>query len=227
MTNVGIVGAGVMGRRAIEHVAAAGLPLIVYDVVPAATRELAAKPGVTVAADLAGVAQRSDVVLMYLPGPAEVAACVAGPGGLLESARGGLVIVDQSTVDPATSQRMALVADAKSVGYLDAPVLGRPAMVGNWALPIGGRAADVDKCEPVLQRARGEDLPYRSVRRRQPGQASEPADVRRDQRDDGGDDGGRRKSRHRAEAAVRNDHRESGRNGQQPVQGVGREDRRG
>ncbi len=151
MTNVGIVGAGVMGRRAIEHVAAAGLPLFVYDVVPAATGELAAKSGVTVAADLAGVAECSDVVLMYLPGPTEVSACVAGSGGLLESARSGLVIVDQSTVDPATSQRMARLADAKSVGYLDAPVLGRPGMVGNWALPIGGRAADVDKCKPVLQ----------------------------------------------------------------------------
>ena len=77
---------------------------------------------------------------MFLPGPAEVAACVAGPGGLIESAAAGTTIIDHSTVDPATSQRMSTLADAKGVGYLDAPVLGRPPMVGKWSLVIGGRA---------------------------------------------------------------------------------------
>jgi 3-hydroxyisobutyrate dehydrogenase/2-hydroxy-3-oxopropionate reductase len=150
MTNVGIVGAGVMGRRAIEQLAAAGHPVFAYDVVPDATRDLAATPGVTVVSELAGVAAAADIVLMYLPGPVEVSACVAAAGGLLESARRGTVIVDQSTVDPSTSQRMAGLADAKGIGYVDAPVLGRPAMVGKWALPVGGREADVQKCTPVL-----------------------------------------------------------------------------
>ena len=74
-----------------------------------------------------------------------------GKDGLLESARAGAVIVDQSTVDPETSQRMANIAAQRSVGYLDAPVLGRPAMVGKWSLVVGGRAADLDKCTPVLK----------------------------------------------------------------------------
>jgi 3-hydroxyisobutyrate dehydrogenase/2-hydroxy-3-oxopropionate reductase len=150
MTNVGILGAGVMGRRAAETLAAAGHPLLVYDIVPAAVRDLIETAGATALADPAAVAARADLVLMYLPGPAEVAECVAGRRGLLEAARAGAVIVDQSTVDPATSQRMAALARARSVGYLDAPVLGRPGMVGKWALPVGGDAEDLEKCRGVL-----------------------------------------------------------------------------
>jgi 3-hydroxyisobutyrate dehydrogenase/2-hydroxy-3-oxopropionate reductase len=34
---------------------------------------------------------------------------------------------------------------------VDAPVLGRPATVGKWALPAGGRPEDIDRCRPVLK----------------------------------------------------------------------------
>jgi len=61
------------------------------------------------------------------------------------------VIVDMSTVDPGVTRRMAETAFQKGVGYLDAPVLGRPASVGNWALPVGGRSQDLDPCRPVLE----------------------------------------------------------------------------
>jgi 3-hydroxyisobutyrate dehydrogenase len=152
MTNLGIVGAGVMGCRAAETLAAAGHPLFVYDKVPAATHGLTDTAGVTAVSGPAAVALNADIILLYLPGPVEVAECVAGKSGLLETARAGAVIVDQSTVDPATSQKMAGLAAARSVGYLDAPVLGRPASVGKWALPVGGRAADLEKCMPVLRR---------------------------------------------------------------------------
>ena len=150
MTEVGIIGAGVMGRKAIERIAAAAHRITVYDAVPAATLGLETVPGATIANSPAAVAQQAEIVLMYLPGPGEVAQCVGGQDGLLDAARAGAVIVDQSTVDPATSQRMAALAGARSVGYLDAPVLGRPGMVGSWALPVGGRAEDLVRCRAVL-----------------------------------------------------------------------------
>ena len=61
------------------------------------------------------------------------------------------ILVDHSTVDPDTSKRMSELAAAKSIGYLDAPVLGRPASIGKWTLVVGGRDTDVDRCRPVLQ----------------------------------------------------------------------------
>src|SRR6266545_6817704 len=96
MIPIGVIGAGVMGRRAAETLAAAGHPVFVYDVVPGAAAGLG--PGVTLLPSLADVAAKASVVIMYLPGPREVADCVAGPGGLLETAPAGATIVDQSTV---------------------------------------------------------------------------------------------------------------------------------
>lgn len=146
---VGVIGAGVMGRRAAEALVGAGHPVFIYDVAPGATAGLG--PGMTALASIADVMSNVSIALMFLPGPAEVAACVAGCDGLLESAAAGATIVDHSTVDPATSQRMSALADAKSVAYLDAPVLGRPDMVGKWSLVVGGRATDVERCTPLLK----------------------------------------------------------------------------
>jgi 3-hydroxyisobutyrate dehydrogenase/2-hydroxy-3-oxopropionate reductase len=56
-----------------------------------------------------------------------------------------------STVDPGTSIMLAKESRQKGVGYLDAPVLGRPGMVGKWALPVGGDAADLETARPALQ----------------------------------------------------------------------------
>jgi 3-hydroxyisobutyrate dehydrogenase-like beta-hydroxyacid dehydrogenase len=45
---------------------------------------------------------------------------------------------------------MAELASQRGVGYLDAPVLGRPAAVGTWALPIGGTPKEIERCTPIL-----------------------------------------------------------------------------
>lgn len=150
MTNVGIIGAGSMGRRAVETFAGAGHRVLLHDVAPGTAREWAGKTGVEVLPAASAVASEAEVVIMYLPTPAIVTECVGGKGGLLETARAGVVIVDQSTVDPETSQRMAALAAARSVGYVDAPVLGRPSMVGRWTTVVGGRSEDVERCTPLL-----------------------------------------------------------------------------
>jgi 3-hydroxyisobutyrate dehydrogenase-like beta-hydroxyacid dehydrogenase len=62
------------------------------------------------------------------------------------------VIADTSTVDPMSTQKMAALAAAKSVGYIDAPVLGRPQGCGNWTLPVGGDVAALEKARPVLEK---------------------------------------------------------------------------
>ena len=150
MKPVGLVGAGTMGLAAGRKILEAGRSLLAFDVTPGA-KEKARSLGAGVAGTPAEVGRQADVVLMFLPGPKEVEACVSGRDGVLEGSHPGLVIVDMSTVDPGVTRRMAETAFQKGVGYLDAPVLGRPASVGNWALPVGGRSQDLDPCRPVLE----------------------------------------------------------------------------
>ena len=97
------------------------------------------------------VAQNAGIVILFLPGPEQVEACVGGEDGLLRAAHAGMVIADMSTVDPGTSERMAQLARQYEVGYLDAPVLGRPAAVGHWALPVGGDSKALERCRPIFE----------------------------------------------------------------------------
>ena len=149
MDSVGLIGLGVMGSACAKRIIAAGYKLMVYDTSASAIHR-AEEMGATGASDPADLADKCAIVLMLLPGPAEVARCVSGPGGLLAVERAGRVIVDMSTVDPETTQRMAELAHRQHTGYLDAPVLGRPIAAGNWALPVGGAPEDLDRCRPVL-----------------------------------------------------------------------------
>jgi len=149
MKPVGLLGAGTMGLAAGRKILETGRSLLVYDVSTGA-QEKARSMGAAVAGTPAEVGRQPDMVIMFLPGPKEVEACVAGRDGVLQGSHPGLVIVDMSTVDPGITRRMADRALERSVGYLDAPVLGRPASVGNWALPVGGRKEDLDACRPVL-----------------------------------------------------------------------------
>jgi len=150
MKPIGLVGAGTMGLAAARKILEAGRSLLVFDV-SAGAQEKAQSMGARVAATPADVARQADRVILFLPGPKEVEGCVAGQDGLLQGSHSELVIVDMSTVDPGVTRRMAELALKKGVGYLDAPVLGRPAAVGNWALPVGGRKQDLEPCRPVLE----------------------------------------------------------------------------
>jgi 3-hydroxyisobutyrate dehydrogenase len=149
MKPVGILGAGTMGLAAGRKILESGQALLVFDVSLGA-QEKARTLGADVVTPPAEAARQADVVLLFLPGPKEVEGCVAGKDGLLAGSHPGLVVVDMSTVDPGVTRRMAELALKTGVGYLDAPVLGRPASVGNWALPVGGRQSDLDQCRPVL-----------------------------------------------------------------------------
>jgi 3-hydroxyisobutyrate dehydrogenase-like beta-hydroxyacid dehydrogenase len=150
MKPVGLLGAGNMGLAAACKILEAGRSLLIYDV-SAGAKEKARSMGMGLAARPVEVAQQADMVIMFLPGPKEVEGCVAGEEGLLQGSHPGLVIVDMSTVDPGITQRMAELALQKGVGYLDAPVLGRPAAIGNWALPVGGRKQDLEQCRSILE----------------------------------------------------------------------------
>lgn len=150
MKTVGLVGAGTMGLVAGEKILKSGRSLLVYDVSKEAKRN-AREMGAVAAASLTEVGKDSDLVLLFLPGPKEVESCVSGSEGLLDACHPGVVIVDMSTVDPDVTQRMADLALSKGVGYLDAPVLGRPSAIGNWALPVGGRKEDLNRSRPILE----------------------------------------------------------------------------
>lgn len=76
-----------------------------------------------------------------------------GKNGLLEGAKPGCIHVSSSTVSPETTSRLAGIHTQKGVGFLAAPVFGRPdvAAKGNlWICVAGEKEAKV-KAEPFLK----------------------------------------------------------------------------
>lgn len=150
---VGFVGLGIMGRPMAGHILKAGHPLAVFNRTPGKSAELEAA-GARVAASPADAAKGADVVIVMVTDSDDVEAVVAGPGGVIEGIRPGGVVVDMSTVSPATERRLAERLRARGADLVDAPVSGGDVGARNATLAImaGGETASVEKARPVLMR---------------------------------------------------------------------------
>ena len=82
METIGLIGIGVMGRTVAVKVIEGGYPVLACGVSPACI-EKARALGASIAPTLADVARQAKIILMLLPGPDDVTACVAGPDGLI------------------------------------------------------------------------------------------------------------------------------------------------
>ncbi len=147
---IGLVGVGTMGILVASTLVKAGYRVVAYDVNPHALQR-AQDLGAVPVGHPQNVAEQTETILLVLPGPPQVEAVVTGDHGLLARAQSGQVIVDMSTVDPATTRRMGARAEEVGVPYLDAPILGRPSALGRWVLPVGGDSAIVARCRPLLE----------------------------------------------------------------------------
>ena len=150
--DVGFVGLGRMGRPMASNLCRKGFHLLVHDINQAAVDELAllqARPCGTVAELAAG----SDVVVTMLPDSVAVRDVLMGQGGVLAHAKPGSVVLDMSTVDPGTTDALAVAAKAKGIGFVDAPVgrLASHADRGESLFMVGGEPADFERVKPLLE----------------------------------------------------------------------------
>ena len=149
MATVGIVGLGIMGTKCYQKLAEHGIAVSGFDLFPAAM-ERAAKNGLKTYASAAELAAAVDIVIMFIPGPADCHAACFGAGGIAEGAHDGLIVLNMSTVDPDTNVQLAEKFTAMNVVLMDAPILGSPNNVGGWAIPLGGSDGNYDKVKDIL-----------------------------------------------------------------------------
>lgn len=149
---VALLGVGRMGAAMAGSLARAGLRVVLWNRTRERAEVVAAELGARVAATPAEAAATTDVALTMLADDGAVAAVFAGPDGLLAGARPGAVLVDMSTVLPATIRSLAGPAAAADVRLLDAPVSGSTASAaaGQLTLMVGGEAADLERARPAL-----------------------------------------------------------------------------
>jgi 2-hydroxy-3-oxopropionate reductase len=153
MAQIGFIGLGIMGKPMSRNLLKAGYSLVVYDVVPGAVAEITAA-GAARGESSSKTAAQSDVIITMLPDGPEVEAAVLGPGGVLEGARAGSIVVDMSSISPIVAQKVGAACAAKGVEFLDAPVSGGEpkAIDGTLAIMVGGKQEVFDKVLPILQK---------------------------------------------------------------------------
>ena len=153
MTSVGLIGLGIMGRPMAGHLLRAGYPLAIYNRTAGRADELAAA-GARVAGSPAEVAAASEVILVVVTDSADVEEVVAGPEGVLSGIRAGRVVIDLSTISPATEKRLDARLRERGACLLDAPVSGGDVGARNatLAIMVGGDPAALERVRPILER---------------------------------------------------------------------------
>ena len=157
---IGFIGVGVMGAPMVQNLMKKGHELSVYN----RTKEKAA--GVVAAGakwcESAGAcAKDQDVVITIVGYPKDVEEVYFAPGGILDSAAPGTVLIDMTTTSPRLSERIYAAAKEKGMTALDAPVSGGDvgAQKGTLAIMVGGDREAFDRMQEVFA-AMGTNIRY-------------------------------------------------------------------
>lgn len=152
MTNkVALIGAGVMGGAIGTRLVATGNNLTVFD--PDQDRVTALTgAGASAAASAAEAAAQSDFVILSLNSPKIVELAVFGDNGVAAGAKPGTLIIDMSSIDPASTKTLAARAQEQGLRWMDCPLSGGApkALSGTLAVMAGGDANDFEDSKVVM-----------------------------------------------------------------------------
>ncbi|OXJ00421.1 MULTISPECIES: NAD(P)-dependent oxidoreductase [Burkholderia] len=151
MKTVGVIGLGNMGRGMALSLKRGGYDVLGFDATPGVAAALQAE-GVVASASIAEITRNVDVLILSLPTSDIVEKVVLGEGGVAANARPGLIVVDTTTAEPASTRKVAAALAEVKVGLVDGPVSGGPkgAATATMTMVLGGSDADVAAVEPVL-----------------------------------------------------------------------------
>jgi 3-hydroxyisobutyrate dehydrogenase len=121
---VAVLGIGAMGHGMATSALRAGIPTIVWNREPSATRDLAGL-GAEVAASAADAARRAAIVVTMVT-DTDAVVSIARDQGMLEALRPGAIWAQMSTIGVAGIDQVAamVAAERPDVTLLDAPVSG-------------------------------------------------------------------------------------------------------
>ena len=151
-TRLGYIGLGGMGSRIAGRLLTAGYEVSVFDQIPAKTDALKAK-GAKATESIAALSRSIDVVLSCLTDDQAVRNVYFGESGVLANLKPGSVVIEMSTILPATSREVASKGSQAGLEVLDVAISGSTpaAEQGTLTLLAGGSSDVFQTSEPVFQ----------------------------------------------------------------------------
>jgi 3-hydroxyisobutyrate dehydrogenase-like beta-hydroxyacid dehydrogenase len=149
---IGFVGVGLMGHGIAKNLVTKGYPLALRLHRNRAVAADLLAAGATEAQSHADLARDADIVILCVTGAPQVEEVVLGPNGIAGGAHQGLIVVDTSTSEPATTARMRKVLADDGVRFVDAPLARTPveAEQGRLNIMVGADDATFEELKPVF-----------------------------------------------------------------------------
>ena len=149
---VGFIGLGIMGSGMANNILARGFELTVWSRTVAKLEKLVGR-GAFRAESASQVAAAADIILICVTDAGAVSDVLFGPGGIVEGAIPGTLIIDTSTIEPQASALHAEKLAERKLAMLDAPVSGSKegADQGELSIMVSGSETELDRALPVLQ----------------------------------------------------------------------------
>jgi 3-hydroxyisobutyrate dehydrogenase-like beta-hydroxyacid dehydrogenase len=149
---IGFVGLGNMGRAMVDHLMAGGHTLRVYARRAQAMQPFAAR-GATACGSPAEAARGAAVVFTNVTATADVEQVLFGPGGVVEGAMPGTIVIDHGTISAAATRGFAARLAEQGIDMLDCPVSGgvKAAHAATLSMMVGGKAEVLERARPLLQ----------------------------------------------------------------------------
>jgi 3-hydroxyisobutyrate dehydrogenase-like beta-hydroxyacid dehydrogenase len=149
---LGFIGVGYMGRPIAQRLLQSGFKVAAYDRNRGKAEALTRYAG-TVAPSVAELCSSCDVVLSCLASDEAVLHVYRGPDGAFAHAPRGTLVIDMSTVNPATSLELAKLGSERGVHVLDVTISGSTpaAELGALILFGGGDQKCFSAAEPIFR----------------------------------------------------------------------------
>ncbi|GAB3278016.1 2-hydroxy-3-oxopropionate reductase [Sinomonas notoginsengisoli] len=156
MSNIAVIGLGIMGLPMAVNLVKAGHTVTGYNRSEDKVNKLVAEGGKG-ASSVADAVKDAEVVITMVPDSPDVESVVSGVAdgkdGVFANATKGALWIDASSIRPDVAARLA--ADAREAGLrpLDAPVSGgeQGAIDAVLSIMVGGEKADFDAALPILR----------------------------------------------------------------------------
>jgi len=148
---LGYIGVGLMGKPMVLRLLAAGHEVTVWNRSRDKLKPVLEK-GAKAAESPAAVARASEIVMMCVTDQKAEEEVLFAPQGIFDSGAKGLLVVDFSSIAPASARSFHDRLKARGIYLVDAPVSGGVpgAEKGTLAIMAGGRAEDIERARPVV-----------------------------------------------------------------------------
>ena len=152
MTQIAFIGLGNMGGPMAANLVKAGHAVTGFDLSPDCIARAKAD-GVQIAASAAEAVKGAQVLISMLPASRHVEGLYLGEAGLIQAVAADTLVIDCSTIAPASAQKVAQAAKDKGVPMIDAPVSGGTAgaQAGTLTFIVGGEADALARARPLLE----------------------------------------------------------------------------